>query len=327
MKTIGQVLVVVDPERRATPALQRGAALARRASARLQLCLLDHQPLIDATADIIDPEVMRLAKTQFIAERVQWLQQQCDALAAEGLAAAAETRWAPARHKALLDRVLEHQPDLVIKDAEAEDGGWLGTPDWKALRFCPAPLMLMRPDSAPLPARILAAVDTSGDAKQKAALNDAVFDLALQLGLYCGAEVHLAHVFPFHAPERERGLLTEAYEDMRRNDGEQFRAFAAAHGIADERQHLLSGDPAQTLAEFARRGGFDLLSVGAVHRSAIDRFFLGSTAESLLTLASCDVLVVKPPDFVERLGDHIDIEGLRRQQALLQAGTGLPGTR
>lgn len=327
MNRLERLLVVADRSMRATPALHRGTELGRRASAALQLCLFDHHPLIDATADIVDPEVMRLAKTQFVAERTRWLDQQCDTLVAQGLRVTGEVRWAPALHEALLDRALEHRPDLVIKDA-AEDGAqahtWMTAPDWKALRFCPAPLMLVRPQSAPLPRRILVAVDTSGNAAQKAPLNDALMAMAAQLGLFSDAEVHLAHAFPYCAPvpERMRGLWDEAYEDMRRRDHDQFRAFATRHRIAPERQHLLTGEPAATIADFARRAEFDLLVVGAVYRSAFDRFFLGSTAETLIVLASCDMLVVKPAAFLDDIGHHVDIEALRQRQALLQLGSG-----
>ncbi|MFA5939806.1 MAG: universal stress protein [Sinimarinibacterium sp.] len=330
MNRLERLLVVVDRGMRSTPALRRGVELARRASAALQLCLFDHHPLIDATADIVDPEVMRLAKTQFVAERTRWLNQQCDTLVAQGLRVTGEVRWAPALHDALLDRVLEHRPDLAIKDADPDSAhahAWMTAADWKALRFCPAPLMLVRPQSAPLPRRILVAVDTAGDPAQKTALNDALMAMAAQLGLFCDAEVHVAHAFPFSAPvpERMRGVLSVAYEDMRRRDSEQFHAFAAGHRIAAERRHLLTGEPAVTIADFARRGDFDLLIVGAVYRSAFDRFFLGSTAETLIVQASCDVLIVKPPAFPDELAHHVDIEALRQRQAVLQLGSGLAG--
>ena len=37
--------------------------------------------------------------------------------------------------------------------------------------------------------------------------------------------------------------------------------------------------------------------MGAVSRSAIERWFIGSTAESVLEKLSCDVVVVKPAGF------------------------------
>lgn len=324
MTRLERILVVVDRNMRSTPALRRAAELARRASASLQLCLFDHQPLIDATADIVHPDIMKLAKAQFLGERQRWLAQETAALANQGLRVESEVRWAPLPHKALIDRVLQHRPDLVIKDlGQDHDARQLFSPaDWKAVRFCPAPLMLVRPQSAPLPKRILATVDPSGDVDDKTALNDAIVRAAHQLSLFSEAAAHLAHVFPFRPPSRNLNLgvngLDSVYEDMRRGDSERFRAFAARHQFPEDRQHLLAGEPAPTLAEFAERMSFDLLIVGAVYRSAFDRFFLGSTAEALLARAGCDVLVVKSKQFLDDLGKHLDLDALRKRQALLQ---------
>lgn len=324
MTRLERILVVVDRGMRTTPALRRGAELARRASAALQLCLFDHQPLIDATADIVHPDVMKLAKAQFLGERARWLAQEAGTLNDQGLRVDHEVRWAPLLHKALIDRVLQHRPDLVVKDlGQDHDAHQLFSPaDWKTVRFCPAPLMLVRPQSAPLPRRILAAVDTSGDAEVRAPLNDAVVRAAQQLALFSEAAVHLVHAFPFRPPPPHSGDpragLDSTYESMRRADTERFRSYAARHQFADDRQHLLSGDPAPTIADFAERMGFDLLVAGSLYRTAFDRFFLGSTTEALLARARCDVLVVKPPQFLEELRRHMDLDALRKRQALLQ---------
>jgi universal stress protein E len=44
-----------------------------------------------------------------------------------------------------------------------------------------------------------------------------------------------------------------------------------------------------------------LLVMGAVSRSRLQEIFLGSTAERVLDRIGCDVLVVKPADFAEKL--------------------------
>ena len=41
----------------------------------------------------------------------------------------------------------------------------------------------------------------------------------------------------------------------------------------------------------------DLLVLGTVHRNLPERLLLGSTAESVITRANADVLVIKPEDF------------------------------
>jgi universal stress protein E len=41
----------------------------------------------------------------------------------------------------------------------------------------------------------------------------------------------------------------------------------------------------------------DVLVMGGISRSALERFFVGSTAEAVLDKLRCDVLIVKPADF------------------------------
>jgi universal stress protein E len=42
----------------------------------------------------------------------------------------------------------------------------------------------------------------------------------------------------------------------------------------------------------------DVVVMGAISRSALERLFVGSTAEAVLDKLHCDVLIVKPAEFV-----------------------------
>ncbi len=56
---------------------------------------------------------------------------------------------------------------------------------------------------------------------------------------------------------------------------------------------VLTGAPPRAIADFAQEKGADLIVVGTHGRKGLDRIFMGSTAESLLRHAPCQVLVVK----------------------------------
>ena len=68
--------------------------------------------------------------------------------------------------------------------------------------------------------------------------------------------------------------------------------FAAANGI-DGKKSVLIGGIANSILEKANENHNDLIVVGSHRRSAIGRFFLGSTANSILHEANMDVLVVR----------------------------------
>jgi universal stress protein E len=58
-----------------------------------------------------------------------------------------------------------------------------------------------------------------------------------------------------------------------------------------------TGDTRQMLVESTDQLQADALVMGAVSRSAFERFFVGSTAEAVLDKLSCDVLILKPAGF------------------------------
>jgi universal stress protein E len=75
----------------------------------------------------------------------------------------------------------------------------------------------------------------------------------------------------------------------------------ATHDVAAGRVHLEQGSASEVLPRLAEGLGAALLVMGAVSRSRLQEVFLGSTAERVLDRVGCDVLIVKPPDFREKL--------------------------
>jgi nucleotide-binding universal stress UspA family protein len=56
---------------------------------------------------------------------------------------------------------------------------------------------------------------------------------------------------------------------------------------------ILFGHPAPRIAEFVENGDYDLLVVGYMGHSALYEHLIGSTADRLVSLAPCIVMVVK----------------------------------
>jgi nucleotide-binding universal stress UspA family protein len=57
--------------------------------------------------------------------------------------------------------------------------------------------------------------------------------------------------------------------------------------------HLIAGHPVRSIVEFVERNRFDLLVVGFMGHSALFDRIIGGTADRLVRLAPCAVLVVK----------------------------------
>lgn len=68
--------------------------------------------------------------------------------------------------------------------------------------------------------------------------------------------------------------------------------WASDHGIAAEKAHFLSGTPAREIHRFAEEHNADLIVLGTHGQKGV-QLLLGSTANSVLHGANCDVLVVR----------------------------------
>ncbi|MDC0535581.1 universal stress protein [Francisellaceae bacterium] len=83
-------------------------------------------------------------------------------------------------------------------------------------------------------------------------------------------------------------MHTEIFEQAKK----QLQGWATSHGITGEAKCAM-GNSSQEVINYANELDDSLIVVGSHHKSAIGRFFLGSTANAILHYAKQDVLVVK----------------------------------
>lgn len=312
MPAIQRILVVADPKPEGSPALRRAAGLARVSGASIELCSFVYDPLVAAPGELYGAEVLEHARRDLLQERTDWAAAQTVAWCEQGLRAEYDVLWTALPHEVLAAKVIAGGYGLVIKDVQRDDRllRWLHTSaDWKLLRYCPAPLMIVGALANGLPRRIAAAVDALQEMQHPAPLNDAIVGSALQLGRYCQAAVDLVSVFPGStvpsANGRQLAALRQAAErDHRRS----FEALADRLEVPEDCRHRPQGPVDQALARYVRRSHTDLLVLGSAYRSGFSRLLLGSTVEDVLMQVGCDVLLVRPPDFVDELRRHIDLD-------------------
>jgi len=144
MNSIQSILVIVDPTVQVQPAVAKGALLAQKLSARLDLFVCDTQAAKHA----------RLAQQLLVSPRAPpeqlgpWLDSIAAPLRERGLEVTTEVLSADPLHTALLDRVKHTCAGLVIKDTHhhtAAQRTFLTNTDWELIRGCPVPLLLVKP--------------------------------------------------------------------------------------------------------------------------------------------------------------------------------------
>ena len=306
----GPVVAVCALEPGDTRVLAEAARLAGPAplSALLPIGRPGHLGLLP-----VDPEEAEARLTADLAER---LGESCDAALSRHISAHVRLG------KPFLEtirHVAETGAGLLVKAAEDLDGlaaHLLASTDQHLLRKCPCPVLLLRPDAAVPPRRILATVDVDlSDADQpetQAALNRDIVLAAARLAAISGAEVEVLHAW--EAPPE--GMLWLFAED--RLAGQTYtmeiegaaagalRAFEAevrgdleAAGLVEVpvRFALRRGAPQRAIPEEVAAGDFDTLVIGTVARTGVQGLIIGNTAEDVLNSVDCSILALKPKGY------------------------------
>jgi nucleotide-binding universal stress UspA family protein len=221
----------------------------------------------------------------------------------------------------VIREVLRSRHDLLIKVAENPE--WLdrllGSEDMHLLRKCPCPVWLIKPSSPKTYRRILATVDLGfayppEEMEARGALNRHVFELASSLAHAENAELHVVHAWEAAGESAMRGGLmrigtaqVDAYvEEVKQICVASMSKFlhecsdAPASTLPDRPkpvEHLLKGSARKVIPALVRSVKADLVVMGTVARTGIPGYFMGNTAELILSQIDCAVLAVKPAGF------------------------------
>jgi universal stress protein E len=302
--TVRHVLVVIDPTASSQPALERAAWLAKGLGARLELFVCDYDSNI-ADSRIFDTDAASQARDHLLDARRRTLESLAKPLTASGLDVHIDVRW-DYPYEAIVRKAADSRADIVVKDTHYHSvlkRSIFSNTDWSLIRHCAAELWLVKPHRFGTPPRIVAAVDPLHERDKPAELDHRILTAAAGLRDAVGGELDVFHAFdiapllaassdsmtmPIALPVRE---LTDA---LQKEHSEAVFELADAHGIGHDRVHVHQGGTRQLLVSFTEQLHADIVVMGAVSRSGLQRLFLGSTAEDVLDKLGCDLVIVKP---------------------------------
>ncbi|MGE8068819.1 universal stress protein [Pseudomonas sp. NPDC089569] len=281
MQAIRSILVVIEPEHSESLALKRAKLIAGVTQAHLHLLVCD--PKHDHSA------MLSLLKA---------------ALLEDGFSVTTEQAWNQSLHETIVDVqqaegcglvVKQHFPDSALKKA-------LLTPaDWKLLRHCPCPVLLVKTSGSWKDKVILAAVDVGNADSEHRHLHNTIIDHGYDIASLARGNLHVisAHPSPMLSSPDPTYQLKETIEARYR---EQCKAFQAEFDIDDEHLHIEEG-PADVLIPFmVHKLQAAVTVIGTVARSGLSGTLIGNTAEVVLDAVESDVLVLKP----QEIEDHLE---------------------
>lgn len=308
MNSIHNILVIVDPTVKQQPAIAKGALLAEKFKARLDLFICDTQ----AARSVRYAEHMRESpQTPFQVDLREVLESRAAPLRTRGIEVTAEVVVADPLHTALLDRVKHTCAELVIKDTHhhtVAQRTFLTNTDWELIRGCPVPLLLVKPAPWSSEFRVGAALDPGHMDDKPRLLDRCILDEASRFAQALGGELHAIHTYipaamiasaTMAVPPLVIDIPVEALEEERKSKLKELTALTSDYRLPAANIHLETGGVSEVLCRLTRQCGIDIMAMGAISRRRLKRMFVGSTAEDVLEQLPCDLLVVKAPNFAE----------------------------
>jgi universal stress protein E len=309
MNRIRNILVIVDPTAHDHPAVTKGALLAEKFNARLELFACETKASREMR---LAAHVRKDPQAPFVVELKGMLEALAAPLRSRGLDVTTETAEANPLHEALLDRVNRSTAGLVIKDTHHHtlaQRTFLTNTDWELIRGCAVPLLLVKPRPWAQSPKVFAAVDPTHVNDKPAALDHCILDHASAFSKQLAGELHVLHAYIPIAVAAMVVAMPPAVavigaEELAREEEakhKEIAALASDYGVRSECVHVQTGGTAEVLPRVAQALGADIVALGAISRSGLKRIFLGSTAEDVLEKLPCDALIVKTPNFAELL--------------------------
>jgi universal stress protein E len=306
MSEIRKILVIVDPTANEHPAVEKGAALAQRFNARLELFACETK---ESRAIRYSAHLAKGGNAEFITHVRALVEALAAPLRSRGIDVAVEATAGDPLHTKLLEHVHACQADLVVKDTHHHSLAkrtFITNTDWHLIRGCAAPLLLTKSKPWASSPVVAAAVDPGHVNDKPVALDHRILEWAQALERGLAGRMHVVHAYlPMvlmaeaagGMPSMMVSLTPEMMEDERKRELAKLEALVAPYGVTSPHVTVQLGTASDVLPRFAQEIAADVLVMGAISRSGLKRIFIGSTAERVLEHLPCDVFVVKPPDF------------------------------
>jgi universal stress protein E len=288
MQSIRRILVVIEPsaenDKVGSLAMRRACLLAKETDASLHLLICDR----------------KFDHSELLATLKQ-------VLGAKGLNVTAQQEWHESVHQTIIKVQQAEGSDLVIKQHFPDSTlrrALLAPADWKLLRYCPCPVLMVKTDRPWKGAAVLAAIDVGNPDGEHTALHSSIVDYGYHLSKLTGIKLHVitAHPSPMISAADPVYQMSSSVEARYR---EQCRAFQTEFEIDDAHLHIAEGAADVLIPYTAHHLKAAVTVIGTVGRTGISGALIGNTAEVVLDSLESDVLVLKSEESLKHLEEQL----------------------
>jgi len=118
----------------------------------------------------------------------------------------------------------------------------------------------------------------------------------IKLAKLSGATVYALHVIDTYSLSQSWTAGRETMYEVLRMDGQKatlkIKECGEASGV-EVKEVLLEGHPSSEIIDFAENNNIDLIVMGTLGKTGLDRFLMGSVAEKVVRNSKVPVLVVR----------------------------------
>lgn len=304
MSRYQNILVAIDAQQDDQPALRRAVYLNQRIGGKIKAFL----PIYDFSYEmttLLSPDERSNMRKGVISQRTEWIRQQAQAYIEAGVEIEIKVVWHNRPYEAIIQEILAHQHDLVLKMAHQHDRleAVIFTPtDWHLLRKCPCPVWMVKDQAWPEGGKAVVAVNLASEEPHHDELNQKLIrETTLLAEMVNHTEVHLVGAYPItpiniaiELPDFDPSVYNDA---IRGQHLVAMKTLRQKFSISEEFTHVAKGLPEEVIPDIASHLDAGIVVLGTIGRTGLSAAFLGNTAEQVIDHLRCDLLAIKPDDF------------------------------
>ena len=280
MQSIRSILVVIEPDRPDNLALKRAHLIAGATGAQLHLLICTADPIPELLIDDLRSE-----------------------LAQDGIDATVEQDWFQSVHQTVIKAQQTRNCDLVIKQHLPDNPlkkALLTPDDWKLLRYCPSPVLMVKTARPWAGGVILAAVDAGNSDGEHKALHYELVQHGYGIASLARGHLHVITAYPSPMLSAANPVY-QLRESIQARYREQCQAFQDEFGVDDHHLHIAEGPADVLIPHTAHHLDAVVTIIGTVARTGLSGALIGNTAEAVLDALESDVLVLKTEEIIAHL--------------------------
>lgn len=314
---IERALVVLSPDLVKPEAplesalLRRATDFAKRSGCELELFHVCYDVSLDY--QLFPSEAALQQKREILTDRDATLLGEIAArLRDEQIEVTHEVRWDHPRTDAILRKIAQSKPDIVLKQAREHSFlfGIRSNTDWDLARRSPIDLWFVAEDTAGIE-RIVTAIGNPivAAGEDEAGVDRQILETANNLAGIYDATIYPVNAYQVPAVGRfiagvdgvvaPTGAMTgvqETREEMIERHTRAIRDLARDFDRAKDHIHVHEGHPTKVITDVAESVDAGMIVMGASTIGRLERLVTPVTVEPVMAEASCDILVVRERD-------------------------------